>query len=177
MTLAVLYLLDAFSDQPPTYLEPTASVSPFSNTVVASGTGSKGLPVAPRSEAVAYGFFTPRTPKELVEEQQGNTSLTADEVSKRHEGHWIEVAGHVLDVEDRHDDIRIFLKTSVSNIYVHLGFEKEEWKDKLRSLRKDDIVTAIGEIRRTTDSGISLEKCELNGVRSSSAFNDELNAV
>ena len=173
-TLAVLYFLGAFSDQPSKDFEQAVYVVPSSNAVVASDTGSETLSVDPRSEVVGDRFFTPRTPKELVEEQQGNTSLAADEVSKRHQGHWMEVTGSVKDVENTYRAIEIFIETNDPKIYVHLDFDKDEWKNKLRSLRKGDVVTAIGEITRTTDLGISLENCELKRARSKASTDDEL---
>ena len=140
-TVAVLYFIGAFADQS----------EPQTSNQIDDGRGR---------------YFTPRPAKELVDEQRGNTSFIANEVSERHKGHWMELTGSVKDVDEWPNNMMMFLETTDSATYVHIDFEKQKWKDKLRSVRKGDIVDVVGEIYRTGDNGLDLRHGELQSVRS-----------
>ena len=112
-------------------------------------------------------FFTQWTVDEMVNEQQGKTSLSATATSRKHEGHWLRFTGPVFDVDEFGGEIRIPIDADVSGL-VHTRFDKKRWAGQSGILRKGDVVTVVGRIQSTYDGGVSLTDCELERIEGAS---------
>lgn len=109
-------------------------------------------------------FFSPRSLDELVGELEGQTSIVAREVSKRHIGHWLRVRGRISDVSEYEDWIWVHISPLNSDIRLMLEFTKKSWHEKLVAYNAGDEISAIGKITSIEKSYrgyIELEDCEL----------------
>lgn len=155
-TLVVLYSLGAFADQS----------EPQTDNQIEPQTGNQ---IDDRQDR----YFTPRPLRDLVREQQENTTLIANQMSKRHIGHWKKVEGRVLDVYSVNRGIVIFAETTGEDVRVFLYFDANRWNTKLNSIDKSDVISVIGQIDKIERRNVSLENCELLDVRADADANDE----
>ena len=106
-------------------------------------------------------FFTPRTPAEMVAEQEGKTSIVAQDLGERHKGNWLKVEGAISNVAEWFGDLKVTLDSTQSQPLVFLDFDPTKWKTRLKTLDEGDRIVAVGKIGDVNDKWVSLENCEL----------------
>ena len=96
--------------------------------------------------------FSPRTPAELTESNEGLTTVAAKAASERHLGLLLAVRGTVRDVYENHDNTTtVFVKEKEASVSVFLDFNTKTWGNKLRALNKGDAIFGVGEISALKD--------------------------
>lgn len=102
-----------------------------------------------------------RTPAEIWEMFAGLTDLQADSVVKPFRGQWITVTVPVSNVGALTSD-KLQVSWHGENFKsVAFLFSDRAWTDRLRMLRKGDLITVRGRIYTIERSGLVLTNCEL----------------
>ena len=130
-TLILLYMNRTVESRPSQTTERSQSQS----TIVPDKpptTGESSPSQEPPAFQVDGRFFSPRTPAELVAEIEGKTGLVAQDLMKRHMGHWMRVNGQINEVEDQFPDVVVYLHKTQSQPMMALSFEPDLWKSRAR---------------------------------------------
>ncbi len=118
----------------------------------------------PSGQLIEERFFSPRTLDELVAEVKGLTNIVAEDVSKRHIGHWLRVEGCVKDVWKRGASVSLLVGPLDTEVLLHMEFDGSLWRERLVAFNVGDQVSAIGKIESIgfyLRGSVRLEKCEL----------------
>lgn len=121
--------------------------------------GTSEVPIRPvivekSAHSVEGKFFSPRTPAELVYSIRGLTEIAAEDVIRRHIGHWLRAEGSVQDVSSiTETSILVLVDKPESDVSLALVFESANWRDKLASFDIGDPISAIGKIKRVSTLG------------------------
>ena len=109
-------------------------------------------------------FFSLRTPDELVASVKGLTDIAAEDVRKRHIGHWLQVTGSVGNISSLLDTVVVHVRQAGTKTDLFLYFEETVWRDKLASFDIGDQISAIGRIdafESRLGGSVTLEECKL----------------
>lgn len=92
-------------------------------------------------------FFSRRTPDELVAAIKGLTDLAAEDVKKRHIGHWLGVTGPVVNIASTSPGTTlVYVNPEGLTADLMLQFKEAIWRHRLAAYDVGDYISAIGSI-------------------------------
>jgi hypothetical protein len=115
------------------------------------------------SQSTLYGTIFPESKEHMITATadvltgfyKDRTSSEGDRLLAPYRGKWMKVATTVADIQEDY-----FQPTVSGAGNFVFGFNKA-WLDRLRTLRRGDIIYVIGRLAKVTDSIIVLGDCEL----------------
>jgi uncharacterized membrane protein YeaQ/YmgE (transglycosylase-associated protein family) len=100
------------------------------------------------------------TPKFLIDQRRGLTSIQADSAIGVFIGKWISFSGIVSDIKRGNQGVGVLAHSDNGDVYVHMDFA-ESWIDHISMLGMGNTIAATGEIESVDTLAVFLEKCEL----------------